>query len=110
MGLGSPSGPTLGSSNIRSYSGEVLLDLFQLSRLLEMFRGGCNPMIRGRLATGVGLMWIVLTAWAGPGNLWASLQAEQQKPAYSLAEYDAYKAADAEQNPQEKIKQLDDFV
>ena len=67
-------------------------------------------MIRGRLATGVGLMWIVLTAWAGPGNLWASLQAEQQKPAYSLAEYDAYKAADAEQNPQEKIKQLDDFV
>jgi hypothetical protein len=34
----------------------------------------------------------------------------QQKPAYTVAEHNAYKAADAEQNPQAKIKLLDDFV
>jgi len=56
--------------------------------------------------TGAGLLLIV----AGTGRLLAAPQDAQQKPAYTLAEYNAYKAADAEQNPQQKIKLLDDFV
>ncbi len=34
----------------------------------------------------------------------------QAKPAYTLAEYNAYKDADGEQNPQQKITKLDAFV
>jgi hypothetical protein len=42
----------------------------------------------------------------------AAVQAaqDQSKPGYSLAEYNQYQAADKEQNPQQKIKLLDDFV
>jgi tetratricopeptide (TPR) repeat protein len=68
-------------------------------------------MIRKRVLTGAGLLWIVAGAGAGAGRLQAAPQDAQQKPpAYTLAEYNAYKAADAEQNPQQKIKLLDDFV
>ena len=63
-------------------------------------------MIRKWILTGAGLLLIV----AGTGRLLAAPQDAQQKPAYTLAEYNAYKAADAEQNPQQKIKLLDDFV
>ena len=37
-------------------------------------------------------------------------QQQQAKPAYTLAEYNAFQAAHNEQNPQTKIKALDDFV
>jgi len=39
-----------------------------------------------------------------------SPQDQQQKPAYSLAEYNAFQAAHNESNPQNKVKALDDFV
>src|SRR5882762_5401370 len=65
-------------------------------------------MIRKWILTGAGLLWIV--AGTGTGRLLAAPQDAQQKPAYTLAEYNAYKAADAEQNPQQKIKLLDDFA
>jgi tetratricopeptide (TPR) repeat protein len=65
-------------------------------------------MMRKWILTGAGLLWIV--AGTGTGRLLATPQDAQQKPAYTLAEYNAYKAADAEQNPQQKIKLLDDFV
>src|SRR4030088_2691891 len=67
-------------------------------------------MIRKWILTGAGLVWIVLGAGVGVGTLLAAPQDPQQKPAYTLAEYNAYKAADAEQNPQQKIKLLDDFL
>jgi tetratricopeptide (TPR) repeat protein len=67
-------------------------------------------MIRKWILTGAGLLWVLLGVGAGAGKLWAAPQDPQQKPAYTLAEYNVYKAADAEQNPQQKIKLLDDFV
>src|ERR1700730_15197384 len=67
-------------------------------------------MIRKWILTGAGLLWIVLGAGAGAGTLLAAPQDAQQKPAYTMAEYNAYQAADKETNPQQKIKLLDDFV
>src|ERR1700682_3215807 len=73
-------------------------------------------MIRKWILTGAGLLGFALGAWGvGARSLWAAQAAQaapqdQAKPAYTLAEYNAYKAADAEQNPQQKIKLLDDFV
>jgi hypothetical protein len=67
-------------------------------------------MTRKWISMCVGLLWATLGAEAGTGKVWADPQDQQQKPAYTLAEYNVFKAADAEQNPQEKIKQLDDFV
>ena len=37
-------------------------------------------------------------------------QAAAQQPAYTIPEYNAYQAANAEKDPQAKIKLLDDFV
>ena len=56
------------------------------------------------------LICTTLVLQTGAGKVWAAPQDEQQKPAYTLPEFNAYTAADAEQNPQQKIKQLDDFV
>src|SRR5258706_14765899 len=67
-------------------------------------------MIRKWILTGAGVLWIVLGAGAGAGRLLAAPQDAQQKPAYTMAEYNAYQAADKETNPQQKIKLLDDFV
>ncbi len=69
-------------------------------------------MIRKWIVTGAGLLWIALGIGSGAGKLWAAPQApaDQAKPAYSLAEYNQYQAADKEANPQQKIKLLDDFV
>jgi tetratricopeptide (TPR) repeat protein len=69
-------------------------------------------MIRKWMVTGTGLLWIALGLTSGAGRLGAAPQAaqDQSKPAYTLAEYNAYQAADKEQNPQQKIKLLDDFV
>jgi hypothetical protein len=59
-----------------------------------------------------GLLWAALGLAVGAGTLRAAQQQDQQaqKPAYTLPEYNAYKAADGEQNPQQKVKMLDDFV
>ncbi len=65
-------------------------------------------MIRKWILAGAGLM--CLTLGAGAGKLQAAPQDAAAKPQYTLAEYNSYKAADAEQNPQAKIKLLDDFV
>ena len=68
-------------------------------------------MIRKWIVTGAGLLWIVLGMGSGAGKLWAAPQAATAaKPGYTLPEYNAYKAADAETNPQQKIAKLDDFV
>ena len=67
-------------------------------------------MTRKWILTGASLLWIVLGAGAGAGRLLAAPQDAQAKPAYTLAEYNAYQAADKEANPQAKIKLLDDFV
>src|SRR5580692_993733 len=69
-------------------------------------------MIRKRIVTGAGLLWIALGMASGAGQLWATPQAatDQAKPAYTLAEYNQYQAADKEANPQQKVKALDDFV
>ena len=71
-------------------------------------------MIRKWMVTGAGLLWIALGLGTGAGNLWAVPQAPaaqaQAKPAYTLAEYNAYKDADGEQNPQQRISKLDAFV
>jgi tetratricopeptide (TPR) repeat protein len=69
-------------------------------------------MIRKWIVTGAGLMWIALAMGSGAAKLWAAPQAaaDQGKPAYTLAEYNQYQAADKETNPQQKIKALDDFV
>ncbi len=69
-------------------------------------------MIRKWIVTGAGLLWIALGMASGSSTLWAAPQAAQAqaKPAYTLAEYNQYQAADKEQNPQQKVKLLDDFV
>ena len=69
-------------------------------------------MMRKWMVTGAGLLWIALVMGSGGAKLWAAPQAaqDQAKPAYTLAEYNAYKAADGDQNPQQRIKELDDFV
>ena len=69
-------------------------------------------MMRKWMVTGTGLLWVALGLTSGAGKLQAAPQAaqDQSKPAYTLAEYNAYQAADKEQNPQQKIKLLDDFV
>jgi len=69
-------------------------------------------MIRKWIVTGAGLLWIALGIGSGAAKLWAAPQApaDQAKPGYTLAEYNQYQAADKEQNPQQKVKALDDFV
>ncbi len=70
-------------------------------------------MMRKSILTGAGLLLVALCLGAGAGRLWAASPAPQDaaaKPAYTLAEYNQYKAADAETNPQAKIKALDAFV
>ena len=69
-------------------------------------------MIRKWIVTGAGLLWIALAMGTGAQKLWAAPGApqDQAKPAYTLAEYNQYQAADKETNPQQKVKLLDDFV
>src|SRR5258707_6473943 len=83
---------------------------------MEICGGGWKPMIRKWMVTGAGLLLIALAVGTAAQNLWAAPQAaaaagqDQAKPAYTLAEYNAYKDADAETNPQQKITKLDAFV
>jgi tetratricopeptide (TPR) repeat protein len=66
-------------------------------------------MMRKWIVTGAGLLLLTVALGTGTGKLWAAPQ-DQAKPAYTLAEYNTYKAADGEQNPQQKIAKLDDFA
>lgn len=69
-------------------------------------------MNRKWIVTGAGLLWIALGIGSSAARLQAAPQAAepQAKPSYTLAEYNQYQAADKEQNPQQKVKLLDDFV
>lgn len=69
-------------------------------------------MNRKWIVTGAGLLWIALGMGPSASRLQAAPQAAEQqaKPSYTLAEYNQYQAADKEQNPQQKVKLLDDFV
>lgn len=69
-------------------------------------------MNRKWIVTGAGLLWIALGLGPSAARLQAAPQAadQQAKPTYTLAEYNQYQAADKEQNPQQKVKLLDDFV
>jgi len=68
-------------------------------------------MIRKWILTGAGLLWIALGMGSGAAKLWAAATPQDAaKPAYTLAEYNQYQAADKETNPQAKVKALDDFV
>jgi tetratricopeptide (TPR) repeat protein len=53
-----------------------------------------------------------IAAWVigAPATTWAAPQEQQQqKPNYTLAEYNAYQAAHNEKDPQMRLKALDDF-
>jgi len=65
---------------------------------------------RRRIATIAGSL--VLLAWVAGVRAGSSPAAPQQtaRPKATRAEYDAYQAAAAEKNPQQKVKLLDDFV
>jgi len=69
-------------------------------------------MIRKWMMMGAGLLWIALAMGSGASTLWAAPLAaqDQAKPAYTLAEYNQYQAADKEPNPQQKVTALDGFV
>lgn len=69
-------------------------------------------MMRKWMVAGTGLLWVALGLTYGAGKSLATPQAaqDQSKPTYTLAEYEMYQKAAKEQNPQQKIKALDDFV
>lgn len=62
--------------------------------------------------TSAGLLCVALGLGTGAASSRAAQAQDQQaqKPQYTLQEYNAYKAADGQQDPQQKIKMLDDFV
>ncbi len=69
-------------------------------------------MMRKWMVTGAGLLWIAFGSGMGAAKLIAAPQAAQGQapPKYSMAEYNQYKDADAEANPQQKVTKLDGFV
>lgn len=69
-------------------------------------------MTRKWIVAGACMFWVALGAMTGGGKLWAAQAQQQQekKPSYTLAEYNAYKAANTTQNPQQKVTALEAFV
>jgi tetratricopeptide (TPR) repeat protein len=69
-------------------------------------------MTRKWIVAGACMFWITLGAATGAVSLWAAPQEQQQqqKPAYTLAEYNAYQAAHTTQNPQQRVQALDAFI
>ncbi len=59
---------------------------------------------------GVGILSAALVVCAMTPAARATPQEKQEKPAYTMAEYNAYQAAANEKDPQQRIKLLDDFV
>jgi hypothetical protein len=86
------------------------------NQFADICLGGWKPMMRMKrslIVIGAGLMFVAAGAGSSAGKLWAGEAAAQDaaaKPCYALPEYNTYKAASGEQNPQQKIKMLDDFV
>ncbi len=68
-------------------------------------------MTRTRVVSGVrvGLLSLIAVLWLPAATL-APQETQQQKPAYTMAEYNAYQAAANEKDAQQRIKLLDDFV
>jgi tetratricopeptide (TPR) repeat protein len=62
-----------------------------------------------KIATAVLTALVSISLFARPSAARAPQQ-EQQKPAYTIPEYNAFQAANTQKDPQEKIKLLDDFV
>jgi len=70
-------------------------------------------MMRKWMVAGAGFLLMTLLASAGVSAAWAAPQAPagpQEKPAYTMAEYNAYQAAANEKNPAQRVKLLEDFV
>ncbi len=65
-------------------------------------------MMRTWMVTGVGLLMVSLLVCAGAPAAWAA--PEQEKLGYTMSEFNAYQAAVAEKNPQQRLKLLDDLV
>jgi tetratricopeptide (TPR) repeat protein len=58
----------------------------------------------------VSMAFIAACVIGAAAATWAAPQDQQQKPNYTLAEYNAYQAAHNEKDPQMRLKDLDDFV
>lgn len=67
-------------------------------------------MMRMRIAAGALAVGLAFSMGAGASSARPARQDQPQKSPYTLEEYNAYKAADGEANPQNKIKLLDDFL
>jgi tetratricopeptide (TPR) repeat protein len=65
-------------------------------------------MMNRRKWVSVGCLSLALSTVGGIA--WSAPQDQQQKPNYTLPEYNAYTAAEQEKDPQMKIKMLDDFI
>ena len=61
------------------------------------------------IALGGGILALAIAVGL-PARPAAAQGQQEQKPAYTLAEYNAYQAANAETNPENRIKLLDDFM
>jgi tetratricopeptide (TPR) repeat protein len=67
-------------------------------------------MLKGMTRSGLALSLALVLSMAGLATAAKAQQGQQQKPAYTLAEYNAYQAAAKETVPQQRVKLLDDFV
>jgi len=65
---------------------------------------------RNRMAALVASLALLLGTAGARAAAAIAAEPQAQQPKYTRAEYDAYQAAAAEKNPQQKIKLLDDFV
>src|SRR3984957_6599250 len=53
---------------------------------------------------------VLMSGFARPAGAQAAAAQDQQKPSYTIPEYNAFQAATAEKDPAAKLKVLDDFV
>jgi hypothetical protein len=67
-------------------------------------------MLKGIIRSGLALSLTLVFSLAGLAAAANAQQGQQQKPTYTLAEYNAYQAAAKETVPEQRIKLLDDFV
>jgi tetratricopeptide (TPR) repeat protein len=66
-------------------------------------------MLKGITRSGLAVTLALAFSLAGLATA-ARAQAQQEKPAYTYAEYNAYQAAAKETNPEQRVKLLEDFV
>ncbi len=64
-------------------------------------------MKRFQMILGVGVVLLLVWLTADPPAAWAG---PQERPSYTMAEYNAYNAAANDKNAQQRVKLLDDFV